>query len=392
MPLSKVSVNVGQGGLGRRALSPDGISGIIFYNDTLPTGFDTDDRIKKVFSVDQAIDLGIVEGSADHDVEFYHIDEFFRLNPNGQLWIGYFDVPSSTYDFTEINSMQTEANGEIRLLGIYAPAIEFASAQVTTIDTLLQGLNDDGITTLGYYAADFSSVATGWGSADDLRALTADNVTVVAAQDGGGAGAALFTDKGTSITALGAVMGAISRAQVNESIAFVANFNASNGIELEVPALANGDLVKDLTDTQLGAIKDLGYQIIIKRTPKIAGSYFERTPQANASTSDFAFNEVRRPVLKAVRLVDSALTPQLNATVQVNDDGTLTDDYIEYLKDIADQPLGDMENQGEISARQVLIDPEQDVNATSTVVVTIRIIPTGTAEFITVNIGLTTSL
>lgn len=41
------------------------ISALLFYNDTLPSGFTTSERIKAIFSVQQAEDLGIVDDYAD---------------------------------------------------------------------------------------------------------------------------------------------------------------------------------------------------------------------------------------------------------------------------------------------------------------------------------------
>lgn len=52
-------------GLGRRDQSLDHISGLVAYNDTLPSGFASDDRIKKIFSVQQAESLGIVDTHSD---------------------------------------------------------------------------------------------------------------------------------------------------------------------------------------------------------------------------------------------------------------------------------------------------------------------------------------
>lgn len=52
-------------GLGRRDPSLDHISGLLFYSDTLPSGFATNDRVKPVFSLQEAEDLGIVDTHAD---------------------------------------------------------------------------------------------------------------------------------------------------------------------------------------------------------------------------------------------------------------------------------------------------------------------------------------
>lgn len=56
--------NKGQGGLGRPLAGTDHISGLLFYTGaTLPTGFDSNNRVKKVFSLEEAEDLGITNTS-----------------------------------------------------------------------------------------------------------------------------------------------------------------------------------------------------------------------------------------------------------------------------------------------------------------------------------------
>lgn len=394
MGLSTVTINVGNGGLGRRPINQDRISGILFYNDTLPSGFGVSAREKKIFSIDEAETLGIAKGSAAHAVEWYHISEFFRANPDGELWVGYYAVPAVTYDFEEIDTLQRAASGEIRQMAVYANALTYATAQVTTIQGVVDGLVTDGMPVSIFYAADMSGITavTGWATVGDLRTLAARHVTVVASQDGGAAGADLFTDESYSITTLGHTLGFVSKARVNQSIGNPENFNASNGVELETIALANGDLVSALTNTALGGIKDDGYQIAIKRTPKLAGTYYERTPTATPATDDFAWAEFSRTVDKAVRLVDAALTPKLMDVVVLQSNGTLADDTVEYYRAVAIQAVEPMKAAVEISDFEVNIDPTQNVSATSTLVVSLRILPTAIAEFITVNIGLTNIL
>lgn len=391
MALSEVTINVGQGGLGRRAPNTDKISALLFYNDTLPSSFGTSDREKKVFSLAEAEALGIAEGSAAHLVEWYHISEYFRANPEGELWIGYYAVPGGAYDFSEIDTLQRAASGEIKQMGVYANGLTYAVAQCTTIQTAIDGLNADGMFLSVLYAADMSGITavSGWSSVGDARALNARQVTPVASQDGGAAGLALYTSEGYSITTLGHTLGFMSKVAVNGSYGNPENFNASNGVELETIALANGDLVSALTDTALAGIKDDGYQVARKRTPKMAGTFYERTPTATPATSDYAWAEFSRTIDKAARLVDSALTPKLLSGVTVNADGTLTNDMVEYFKDICLQSLEGMRADGEYSNREVLINPTQNVQSTSTLMVTVKIQPTPIAEFIPVNIGFT---
>lgn len=394
MALSKVTVNVGQSGLGRRPINYDKISGILFFNDTLPSGFSSTNRCQKVYSLEEAEALGLAEGSSTSGVEWYHVSEFFRANPEGELWIGYYAVPASTYDFTEIRTMLIAAAGEIRQIGVYANALTFASAQVTTIQAIWAALDEPYKQVSIIYAANLSAITavTGWSAVTDLRTLTGRKVSVIIAESGSGAGATLAVSKAYSITALGLCLGMISKSSVEQSIGNPANFNISDGTEMETPALANGDLVSALTLTALGGLKDKGYIVARKYTPDISGTYFERIPTSIASTNDFAWLETNRTVDKAIRGVRTALIPQLNASLYLKADGTLREDTVGYFEDLAQTPLTQMEADGEISASAVSIDPTQDVLGTSQLEITVRIIPVGIAEEIIVNIGLTTSL
>lgn len=394
MGLSAVNVNVGQSGLGRRPPNQDKISGLLFFNDTLPSGFASDNRVQKVFSLEEAEDLGVLSTVADHQIEHYHISEYFRLNPEGELWLGYFAVPGGSYTFAEIATMQIAASGEIRQLGVYAGALTYATSQATTIQAIVDGMDAAYRQLSILYAANMEAIVSvsGWSTVGDLRALSARKVTVVAGQDGGGAGAALYVSKSQSITCIGAALGAVSRASVEQSIGNPANFNMSDGTELEIPALANGDLVTDLTSTALGGIKDDGYLVLRKYTPDIAGTYSERVPTAVAATNDFAWMEVNRTVDKAIRGIRSQLIPQLNSTLYLNADGTLRNDTVGYFQDLCQTVLDQMAADGEVSAGQASVDPTQDVLSTSTLTVSIAIVPVGIAETIVVNIGLTTSL
>lgn len=60
-----VIFNKGQGSLGRPLAGTDYVSAALFYSATLPSGFTSSDRIKIVYSVEDAENLGIVDTSAD---------------------------------------------------------------------------------------------------------------------------------------------------------------------------------------------------------------------------------------------------------------------------------------------------------------------------------------
>jgi hypothetical protein len=51
------------GGLGRPLPTSDHISGYLHYSASLPSGFSANDRIKQVFSIEEAVALGITNDS-----------------------------------------------------------------------------------------------------------------------------------------------------------------------------------------------------------------------------------------------------------------------------------------------------------------------------------------
>jgi hypothetical protein len=63
--MAGITINRTQGGLGRQQPGNDYISGMIFKQATLPAGFGTSDRIKKVSTLAEAEALGIVDTHSD---------------------------------------------------------------------------------------------------------------------------------------------------------------------------------------------------------------------------------------------------------------------------------------------------------------------------------------
>ncbi|RKZ83409.1 MAG: hypothetical protein DRQ39_09535 [Gammaproteobacteria bacterium] len=383
--LSKVTINVAGGGVGRRAPNEDKISGIVFWNSTIPAGFATVNK-QKVLTLANAESLGITETA--HELEWYHISEFFRANDEGELWIMWL-AANLAPDFVELLELQTFSGGKIRQMATF-DVNAFAGTEPTTIQAVIDTFPDDAPCVV-LHTGDMTALTAA--TLTDLRILVAQDVTVVIAQDGGGQGDALATSEGISVCNVGAALGTLSSAGVQESIGHLAKFNhLSNGVEMEVLKYGTGELVSSLTDVEQGAVKNKGYLIARKYLPSVAGSYWERVPMSVVATNDYAWVEANRTIDKAIRGVSAALTPQLQSGVRLNSDGTLSDDSIGFFSDLALDPLTNMETEGEISAAEVLIDPTQDILSTSTLEVTVRIVPIAIAEFIEVTIGLVAEL
>lgn len=466
----------GDGASGRTATGKDHISGLLLYNDTLPSGFSSTDRIKKFYSIVDAENAGIntsagdatgatctVTVTANNDgdsyiVEFtspidgsvvelcrgqavtdvpattateiknainaktylhgftaanttaaitvtapksygasvntitaislgssdvtatvtaftggagsklavyhYHISEFFRANPSGLLYVGIFAVPSSDYTFTEITTMQNFANGDLRQLAVFKDAV-YSNADLLTIHTEIVTNCDAKHKPLSaLYAGNLKATAD-ITTLPDVGAMNSYKSSSIIGQDGSGLGKSLYLSYGASITQLGYVLGMLSLSAVSEDFGQpIAKFNMSNGTENELPAFANGQLVRDLSDNALDNL-DSSRHIFSQNYVGYSGTYLNDNHTAMVITSDYAYINDNRVIDKAIRGVYLALIPYLKGKLVKNTDGTLASSTVAYLENVALQPLVQMERDGDLSAvspDDVTIDPSQNVN------------------------------
>ena len=495
-----VIFNKGQGGLGRPLAGTDYVSGLLFYSASLPSGFASNDRIKTIFSVEEAEDLGILDShvgetkatgtitvtgagaqndtikvdvvtdiatvtlgtatvpstpttttvaaaivtvinagtsthgftasnasavvtvtapsgsgagantwtfsltivgtatatnvsfasgvASDIDILHYHVSEFFRIQPKGKLYVSV-QALADVGTWAKITELQNFALGEIKQLGIYQKSTAFATSQVTAIQAVVTALEALHKPLQVIYQADFSAVSD-LSTLSNLKALSAKNVSVTIGQDGANVGYQLWRATTKSIGVLGTCLGAVALAKVNESIAWVSKFNLASD-ELDTLAFVNGDFYIDLSDGLIANIDTLGY-IYAKKYIGLVGSWFNRPHTAIALTSDYTYIYSNRTIDKAIRGLRAALLPQLASPVQVNADGTLTEDVIGFYESLCSRSLEVMQRDAELSAFQVIIDPSQDVLSDNELTIAVKLVPVGVADTITVNIGFTLNL
>jgi len=519
MALNDVSFQLGQGGLGRPLPGEDYISGIIFYNSSLPAGFQgTGNNIKQVFQTSDAEALGITNTysdetqatatftitaigsvgsitiisvsepspsggttivtltsytqiSSDNSVSMainmaaainagtlthgytaahgtasggtegtvtitarkglgtylnsqdlgisntittspstvpfsggvasklavyhYHISEYFRIintvSGQGSLYVGFFSTPNQSSTWAEVATMQNFADGQLRQLAIYNDQATFATSAVSGLQTAEATLDTLHMPLSILYTANF--VGSALASLSDLSTLNSSKVSVVLGQDGAAQGWSLFqaTTSQTSISCIGATLGAISAAAVSEDIAWVGKFNLSDGIELDTAAFAEGSLFRSIANSELTQIDNERY-IFLRKFIGQPGTYFNDSHCSIIQSSDYAYIENNRTIDKAKRGMYVSLLPALNSPLTLNSDGTLADTTISYLETLAEQPLQQMQRDGDLSNFQVTIDATQNVLSTSIVRVNALLQPAGVARKIQVIIGFTTSI
>lgn len=330
----------------------------------------------------------VVGVASDIDILYYHINEFFRIQPKGKLFVGIYPTSDAT-TFASITLMQNIALGKIRQIGVYQKTTAFVTSQVTSLQAIVNA-NTVNHKPLEVIYQGLMTSMTSLSTLSDLRALNASNVSVVLGQDGANNGYKLWLANALSIGCLGTTLGAVAFASVNEDIAWTGKFNVSN-VEFDTLAFANGDFYSAQSDGLIDNLNSLGY-IILKKFVSYEGSYFNDSHTCIPVSNDFAYIENNRTFNKAIRNLRVFLLPQLASPIKLNSNGTLTEDVIGFYETLCAQALDVMQRNTELSAYSIVIDPTQNVLSTSTLVISVSIVPMGVARTIQVNVGFTLSI
>ena len=322
-----------------------------------------------------------------HAIWHYHISEYFRLQPQGNLFIGVYSVPME-YTFSEIVEMQRIANGKMRQIGIWKDYY-WSSGDNTAIQSQATYLDSVHMPISAIIASDLTDENIN--NLTDLNSEQNNKVSVVIGQDGAGEGWFLFNTYEHTISCLGATLGAVALSSVSADIAWIANFNMSNGVELDSVMLGNGQIWSSLSQGFLNNLDNKRYVFLIKYVG-IAGSYFNDSHCAVSVASDYAFIENNRTIDKAIRGVYTSMLPNLNSPLLLNADGSLRDTTVAFFTSQASVNLDEMVRNNELSAYAVIINPVQPILQTGNLTIAIELVPIGVARKITINIGFTVSI
>lgn len=393
--MNDVTFNKGEGGLARTAAVETQYSGLVFYSDDKPSGFDT--NIKEITSLAAAEALGITSDNAVDLIKIihYHLRCYFAVYTQRaatpKLYLNIADVPVSTYDFDELREVQDYADGKLRQIGLFVPAV-ITSAQLSAIQLILTALATAHKPCQALVNFDMHTI-TDWTAVAiiDLRALTNSNVLVSIAQDGGADGAALYDDATVSVGDIGSLLAWASVKNIHENIGWPKVFKASFSGEFDVPALSNGDLISEHEDL-LSGLDAKGY-VLLKKHVGMSGSYYNDSHMANLPTSDYAYLENNQVIDEAIRKIRTYVLPELNSPLTIDPtNGTLAEETVSFFESLASRGLEELKNNGNISGYSVFIDPAQDVLSTSNLTIEVVLVIKGVARNITVNIGFRSSI
>lgn len=353
-----------------------------------------------------------------HGIPAYHIREFFRMSGNidgnGRLYVMFADC-SQNWDAIDI--MQRVSGGTINQLGIYTeqPLWRQNGAEEKYTLNLVKSVNDKAAAMAGQHqplsiilAANCSNTGadTSEGKKINLNkiptALCGSSRTSVIF---GQARSALVSTmqkankNKTPVGFLGAMLGCLAKANVQESVAWVKQFNLFDdnfqNIELGFGDINQTDgeefislnAYESLSPTLLDDLDDKGYIFLIKYAGRENGIYISK--DQTCSDGDFRTIARNRTINKSRRAVRSALLPYVNSPLMVNPTtGFLAPSKITAFKTLVGDILKKMQSDQEISGYSVNIDANQNVLVDDTLRISYVIVPVGVAVKIYVEEGL----
>jgi hypothetical protein len=399
--MNDVRITKRVGGLGRRFPSADMVCGLIMHG--LATTDYTLGDIVTLFTPQDARDIGLDEAYDTNNsvLVFYHIKEFFRMNPNGELWLMLVDQNVTTWsDMVDITqtayakALLVEANGRIRVLGVaFNPDSSYNSTlsgglddQIVSVITKAQELAEEEYLQhrpldVVIEGKEFNGTA---GSATDLRTLDAENCSVVIAQD---PDIAALDPLYAHHAALGTILGTISGAKVNENIGWVERFRVTGAGNHLKGGLSSNLRLNVYSESAQNQLNTKGY-IFLRQHTGISGLYWNDSHTCTLITSDYAYIENNRTIHKGARLIREFFLPRLNSPIAVSDEGQLDKIVIDSFETLGRTALLGMSRNEEISQpADVYVDPEQNILSTSKLEVRFSLIPYGTARNIEASIG-----
>jgi hypothetical protein len=353
-----------------------------------------------------------------HGIPYYHISEFFRLSGNldgaGKLYVMFADC-SVSWDAIEI--MQRISGGTINQLGVWTEQSlwkDNGNADKYNLN-IVKSINDKAITMASQnqpvsiiLSANPSNTGANTieGKKVNLNKIPsciceASRTSIILGQAHSKLIATIqkCNINHTPVGFLGAVLGCLAKANVQESIAWVKQFNLFSDDFQEIE-FGFGDInqtddeefislnrYESLSPIVLDDLDDKGYIFPIKYSGRENGVYISK--DQTCSDGDYRTIARNRTINKSRRAVRAALLPYVNSPLMVNPStGFLAPSKITAFKGIVGDILAGMQKSQEISGYAVTIDANQNVLVNDTLRISYVIVPVGVATKIYVEEGL----
>lgn len=387
--LPKVKIDYSNGALGQTISNADGllclvVCGAVAVADTFV--------LAKYYGIRKLSDVDSLGVTASNNSLLYQtIKDFYTEASEGTLVyiIGYPDTLKMSDVLNKENpylrSVIEATNGALR--GFVVTAV---SAQNPTV---VNGLDNDIPTAL------INAHALGeWSRTERYAPI----FTVLDGLNFNGNAGDLTDLKLHSYYRAAIVIGSQTSGSANQAVGLIAGKIAVSTVDKNIGRVSDGALnvltmfagTKTIETADTESIYNKSY-ITFRTFTGIAGYFIADDLMATKDTDDYNHLTAIRTVDKAARIAYAVLVQQLLDKVQVKSDGTMLQPVIvSWQQVIINAIASNMTAKGELSddgdkGVQVYIDPSQDVLATSTINVEVRVRPFGYARYINVLLGFT---
>lgn len=425
-------INKGESALGAKGASDDNILGLIL-GGVLPEGAgggsDGEELIYpalgtsvKLIQASDADALGITSAyDANNKILVRnHINEFFRLDPSGVLWV--MIVPQGTtqeqmWDKTILtNSVQKliiDSGKKIKSIGSvlnpeagYDPELENGidpdvTAAVLKAQQLIESWTNENIfiDMAVIEGRNLGLTASEW---INNRELASPNVHVWVGQD---KDVADLDAEYENYAAVGTFLGGLGVRRPEEDMgsincqnnptkgqeSYPIN-NAADGIWLR-PAISSGKLCQDLTAPEVKLLKDNAL-VFADSYPEYAGVFFSGSAACVDLTSDYAYGVNTRVWNKFARRTVAKLTPKFNSLIETVNGNIKPTTIFAWESDVNNSTdgLNSLVTDGHAQAAKSYIDPNQDVFGTGKLTTKVKVVPFTYARELEGEIGFSKSL
>ncbi len=387
--MGSVNITLANGQIGASLQTNDGITGILLTGITEPGGYIQGTPVLVISMTDVAT-IGITETGNPFATK--QLQEFYNQAGNGAKLYLMLVPPTMTVaqmaDNANTNGAKKLldfANGQIKVLGLLSDDAAIAAGGGTI--TVANSLNTDVYTAASNMkvmaeacflaekpfrciigGSSYSGVPSGL---TDETSGTTNNRTAILIGD---------TISGVS-ACLGLLLGVVSSIPVQRKISRVRS-GALTNLEAYLSTIA-----LESTGGDASVIAGRGFITFITY-PNVSGYFFSGDPMMTATTDDYSMLARGRVIDKAHILAYSTFVQEVDDEVPVNTDGTLDSGFCKWLsQQIVNQVNITMTANKEISGVSCYIDPAQNILATNTLAVVLKVTPVGYATDIEITLG-----
>ena len=396
MSFQGVTINKVRGGLVRATDTSDRTVLLVCGATAIPSKL-PDYTAVKLNSIEALEQLTWTEGTDTKNKEllYYHASEVFRLSPERDLWVM---VVPKTKKVSELALEDEFINGIRAIDGVNTIGVAGLTADedLPTAINAMQLLVEDLLEGLGTYLTDASS-------AEDLRALEAENISVIVAQD---YDVAQSQTEYNNYAAVGSALGMLSVRYVHENMGSVdieshprtAKGTADYSMLDKTlgrwvnPALSNGTLMTSVSKSDQKNLNEKGY-IYASSFQGYAGVFFSNSHTCVAKDTDYAYIEYNAVWNKAAKLVRNTLIPRVRSRVDADPStGYIASETIAYWSSLVRQALDTMTNANDVSDFDVYIDSSQAAVSDKPFEVQIKLVANGIVHEFSVDLGFTNKI